>query len=106
MRKSNWPKTVPILNESDLTRGHFDSACGKKHCTLGWLRIVFPDGPTRTKARVAVAKAISLATKRKCDSTSIVSFNDSALIPLKKIARAFNAAMRSLGYDRRVRGTY
>ena len=93
MSSTEWPESVPVLTAKDIHRGGYDGP-GGSHCLLGHARkcglwgIGEQDGAFIDAMKEHVTGAY----------IKIHEFNDDPANSRRKIASAWNKAMRSLGY--------
>ena len=98
-----WPKKVPILESSDITKGwlttwNFDLQA-KQHCLLGWMIEVFPNNHFKEvegKLREVIGKRLDIDTDNHDDPIAV--FNDSPKHSKSMVAATWNKAMEKLGY--------
>lgn len=91
-----WPKSVPVLEASDIHRGWFDGPNGT-HCLQGWIKAVFPYGKDGSgySTRMRVVHALMKAGNVRYEG-NLTGFNDTS--PKAVVAQVWNEAMRTLGY--------
>ena len=89
----SWPETVPVLTAKDIHKGGYDGPDGNTHCLLGWVGVTFMFGQGWCEA----ASAISEVCEERFGESNILTANDGEL-PKPRLARAWNEAMRRLGY--------
>ena len=91
-----WPKVVPILTEDDICRGVLEKC--ESRCLRGWAIETFGGHMVGVFGNPSVEANKVLRTIRLDVGMNTVLFNDSRKNSLKRIAAAWNRAVRKLGY--------
>ena len=104
-----WPKSVPILEASDINRGGYNGPDGT-HCLFGWVVSVFDIDPMDLATfddrrpegllgRALYDACLKLSPKHMPKGYYVFSYkNDNRRNTKADIARAWNRAMAELGY--------
>lgn len=104
--KTAWPKTVPVLSESQMDIGPYNSApgCG---CLAFWNDDTFPFGRYSAEAnqiRLALVEAhdqldtVVANDPRRAGIDFVTCWSDEELISKSLLARVWNRAVAILGY--------
>src|SRR5438094_861666 len=96
------PAVVPALKPADIYQGgNYDSPDGRAHCLVGWYRRVFARRDARwgSPPFLAIEEAHARFATKGLPGSGVAWFSDNH--PPAVVARAWNWAMRRLGYRRR-----
>lgn len=92
------PKTVPVLAANDMVKRVF--FCGEKACLSGWLMRTFGGDciGVNAVAYYAAMDALEGVCRGMSGRNSTIIGHNDKIFTLAQSARAWNKAMRSIGY--------